>query len=147
MRFSIPQLQVSLSGLGLLCVLAFLAMLSTGCGSGSDLPPLGKVTGVVMLDGKPLADADVTFQPEAEGRASVGTTDSQGRYELVYLNDVEGAITGPNRVLITTFRDAPDDGSTPEVPEKLPARYHSESTVKVDVVEGSNTFDFDLETK
>lgn len=109
-----------------------------------EIATLGRVTGVITLDGQPLADADVTFQPEGEGRAAVGTTDSQGHYELVYLND---AIVGPNLVSVTTFRDAADDGSTPEVPEKLPSRYQSDSSVKVEVEKGSNTFDFDLESK
>lgn len=112
-----------------------------------EIATLGRVTGVITLDGQPLADADVTFQPEGEGRAAAGTTDSQGHYELVYLNDAKGAIVGPNLVSVTTFRDAADDGSTPEVPEKLPSRYQSDSSVKVEVEKGSNTFDFDLESK
>ena len=147
MGFSIHWVRVSSSTLGLLCGLAVLTTSMVGCGSNSEYPPLGSVTGVVTLDGQPLADADVTFQPDGEGRAAIGTTDSQGRYELVYLNDVKGATLGSNLVLITTFRDGSDDGSTPEVPEKLPARYHSASTVKVDVAKGGNTFDFDLESK
>lgn len=125
---------------------ALLTTSLTGCGS-SDHPPLGRVSGVVTLDGQPLADADVTFQPEGAGRASVGTTDAEGQYELVYLNDVDGAIVGSNRVLITTFRDGADDGSTPSVPEKLPKRYHSESEVTVEVAKGSNTFDFELKSE
>ena len=96
------------------------------------------------MDGQPLADADVTFQPEGPGRASVGTTDSQGRYELNYTNDVRGALVGPHRVMITTARDG--DDSVAPTPEKLPDRYHHNSEIKVEVAAGSNTFDFNVES-
>ncbi len=131
----------------LFCLLALLAAPWTGCGGGGDHPPLGQVSGLVTLNGQPLADADVTFQPEGPGRASIGTTDSEGRYELIYLNDVHGALIGPSRVMITTARSGADDGSSPAVPEKLPPRYHEQSTERVEVVAGKNTFDFDLNSE
>lgn len=43
-----------------------------GCGARSDLPELGDVKGVVTLDGKPLANAQIQFVP-ASGRPSSGT--------------------------------------------------------------------------
>ena len=147
MGSSLSNIRIVSQNSGLLFGMTILAVSLAGCGGGADHPPLGKVTGVITLDGHPLADADVTFQPEGEGRAAVGTTDSQGHYELVYLNDEKGATIGTNLVSVTTFRDAADDGSTPEVPEKLPSRYHSDSSVKVEVKKGSNTFDFDLKSK
>jgi hypothetical protein len=124
--------------------LAVLAVTAAGCGSGNH-PPLGRVSGVVTLDGQPLVDADVTFQPEETGRASVGTTDSSGRYELIYFNEVRGALVGKHRVLITTLRDG--DDSSPNIPERLPPRYHRESDTQVEVTKGSNTFNFDLESR
>ena len=62
----------------------------SACGGGSDTPPLGTVTGVVTLDDKPLSDAEVTFQPE-KGRPSLGKTDSEGNYTLVYTASDNGA--------------------------------------------------------
>lgn len=129
----------------LACVAVFGAPLS-GCSKG-DYPPLGSVTGTVTLDGKPLANATVTFQPVGPGRASTGTTDDQGWYELIYLNDVKGALVGPAVVMITTAKSGSDDGTTPSVPERLPKQYHSASTLKAEVVEGKNKFDFPLESK
>ncbi|MCA9089244.1 MAG: carboxypeptidase regulatory-like domain-containing protein [Planctomycetaceae bacterium] len=122
-----------------------LTVFATGCGSGvpSDRPDLATVTGTVTLDGQPLEGADVTFQPES-ARPSVGTTDSSGKYELIYLNDVKGAVVGPNRVMITTRRDGADDDPSSNVPERLPKKYHAESTLSADVEAGSNVFDFDL---
>ena len=131
-----------------LCALTPLVFLEVGCSRNSDYPPLGRVEGVITLDGQPLADADVTFQPEGPGsRASVGTTDAQGRYELVYLNDVRGAMVGPHRVMITTARSGDDNDPSSSVREKLPDRYHRNSDTRVEVVDDKNTFDFALESK
>lgn len=130
----------------LLACVAVLAVPIAGCSKGNQ-PPLGSVTGTVTLDGKPLANADVTFQPVGPGRAAMATTDDQGRYEMTYLNDVKGALVGSTVVMITTAKSGSDDGKTPAVPERLPKRYHKESTLKVEVAEGSNTFNFDLKSK
>lgn len=128
--------------------LALLVITGTGCSSTqSDHPPLGRVEGVVTLDGQPLADADVTFQPEGSGRMSVGTTDAEGRYELTYMNEVRGALIGPHKVIITTARSGADNDPSSAVPEKLPDRYHRNSETRVEVAEGGNTFNFDLESK
>src|SRR5687768_9403934 len=61
----------------------------TGCG-GPEHPDVGRVSGVVTLDGQPLPEATVMFQPE-NGRASVATTDSAGKYSMTYLDGVPGA--------------------------------------------------------
>ena len=44
-------------------LLSLSLLLLSACGGGSDTPPLGTGSGVVTLDDKPLADAEVTFQP------------------------------------------------------------------------------------
>ncbi len=135
-----------LSGVGLILTVS-VSMTIAGCGSGvSDRPDLARVTGTITLDGQPLADANVTFQP-AGARASMGTTDALGKYELTYLNDVKGAVVGPNQVMITTARSGADDDPASAVAEKLPAKYHEQSTMTADVKAGSNVFDYDLTSK
>ena len=67
-----------------------LALCLTGCGS--DGPERGVVTGKVTLNGEPLENADVEFQPE-EGSPSYGMTDRKGWYDLMYTRDKRGAIT------------------------------------------------------
>ena len=71
-----------------------------GCSGGSDVE-LGKVTGLVTMNGEPLADAIVVFKP-AEGNPSTGRTDSNGNYDLTYLGNSPGAIVGKHSVRITT---------------------------------------------
>jgi hypothetical protein len=77
------------------CVLAAFLMLSAGCGGSKTLP----VSGVVTLDGKPLAGAGVLFQPIANGRPASGTTDEDGRFALKTEN-LSGTMPGSYRVAI-----------------------------------------------
>ena len=105
-------------------------------------PELGRVTGTATLDGKPLPNATVEFQPGPGGSPSYGTTDENGRYELSYSVGRPGAMVGKHVVRISTFRqDAPDDeGLRPviEYPELLPPRYNEESELTAEVKPGRN---------
>lgn len=89
----------------LLCATIGLA-LAAGCSKGSkerqfDLTP---VAGVIMLDGKPLADAEVGFYylgaPPEGFAGSTGRTDAQGRYEL-QTGTKKGAVAGQYRVTVS----------------------------------------------
>jgi hypothetical protein len=108
-----------------------------GCGQG-DRPQLGTVQGVVTLDGKPLPNAAVRFLPVVPLRASMSMTDPAGRYELVYIRDIMGAAVGDHRVEITT------EGAGTQ--EKLPAEYHSKTTLTAKVEPGGNEINFDLKS-
>jgi hypothetical protein len=81
-------------------------------GSKAYAPKLAPVTGTVVVDGKPLAGAEVWFHPEqkqqdAKGKefkvsSSFGKTDASGRYELMYDQDHKGAAIGKCRIEIVT---------------------------------------------
>lgn len=127
--------------------LAMLATLHlTGCG-GSDLPELGTVSGLVTLDGAPLTGATVTFAP-AVGRPSQGITGDDGRYALEYTAGHPGALLGKHVVRISTERyvEKPD-GSVEEMKERVPAKYHANSTLEATVAAGVNDLPFALESK
>lgn len=109
-------------------------------GCGSDGPKLHDVSGKITLDGHPLADAEVEFQPAA-GSPSFGKTNASGDYTLAFAPDRPGAIAGEHAVRITTYRRNPEPGSTEIIPERVPAKYNSESTLKASVPEGSYNFD------
>ncbi len=118
-----------------------------GCGESADHPDLGRVTGVVTLDGAPLPGAVVGFQP-VQGRPSSGLTDNEGRYTLLYTADAQGAIIGTHTVSISTERYADQpDGSSQLVPEKIPAKYNKKTTLTQEVKAGSNQFNFELTSK
>jgi hypothetical protein len=106
---------------------------TAGCGGPGNV---GKVSGVVKLDGQPLADALVTFSPtQPGGSSSLGKTDSAGAYTLTYSGNVSGAEIGENLVTISTLTQGT---------EKVPMEYNTKSKLKADVKAGANTFDFDL---
>src|SRR6185369_10317424 len=102
-----------------------------GCGSGQFAP----VSGTVTLDGKPLANAAVNFQPvesKDSGLASAGKTDASGRYSLrVVMNNASGAVVGKHRVSISTLqeedptKDLPPGKQRPKDP--IPARYNTKT--------------------
>ena len=123
---------------------SLLSLLATGCGSGYSL---GTVTGTVTLDGKPLPQATVTFS-RGQGRMSVGTTDEQGRYKLLYTVNQQGAEPGTHTVRITAQIDAVSgEGDLAAVEgrkELLPPRYHDRTELTAEVKPGRNTIDFDL---
>jgi hypothetical protein len=109
----------------------------TGCSDSSDRPDLGYVSGVVTLDGKPLSSASVSFI-QTGFRPSIGNTDSDGRYELIYLRDIKGAPVGKHVVKIKRFP------LNNEPIKQLPRKYNSDSQLTRDVVSGDNEFNFDL---
>lgn len=127
--------------------LTLICLMSASCSSGpSDQPELGEVTGVVTLDGKPLEGVLVQYTPE-EGRGSQSMTDSEGRYELMYVYPTPGAKLGKHTVSIKTPSEDDSDPEAPEVKEVVPERYRIDSELTADVKAGDNQFDFELKSK
>lgn len=127
-----------------LCSVILLCFSTAGCGeeSPSDTPELGSVSGIVTMDGKPLANVVVTFEPES-GKPSFGGTDAEGHYNLVYSKNESGAKIGLNTVRITTPTEGPEDkGKDP-----VPAKFNTKSTLKKEVKAGSNEINFELTSK
>jgi len=121
-----------------------LLLASAGCGRGG--PTLGRVRGTVTLDGRPLPQAQLEFQPqEPGGSPSYGTTDDDGRYTLTFGVDRPGAIVGQHLVRITTFRQlSTEEGGPGVIPERLPPQYNSKSQLVRVVQTGKNPIDFEL---
>jgi len=125
-------------------------LLLAGCGGDPyDIVP---VSGRVTLDGDPVAEANVSFEPIGEGDelalgpGSFGMTDAEGRYTLETVDRRRGAVVGEHRVTISTFRAAPDRSKMEVVrEEEIPARYSGESELTFVVPpEGSAAADFEL---
>ncbi|MFP6677192.1 MAG: Ig-like domain-containing protein [Pirellulaceae bacterium] len=92
-----------------LIAMSFILLLAVGCG-GLDT---AKVSGVITLDGKPLANASVTFSPETVdglSAASNGKTDANGAYSLtVTTTRDEGALIGKHTVTIALIMEESED--------------------------------------
>jgi hypothetical protein len=115
------------------------------CGCGDDRAP-AKVAGTITLDGKPVANATVTFAPNDGGRNSYGYTDSQGRYELRFTGQLKGAVVGTHRVIVQTgeseVSSSSEEGTVAK--ETIPAKYNSETELTATLKSGNNVVNFEL---
>ena len=129
-------------------ILMLVSLVCLGC-DGGDLPDLANVEGIVTLDGQPLPNAVLTFQPESAGRPSFARTDEKGRYELIFTAGNEGATLGKHTVTITTLTDGDPDADPPiaSSPEKLPSQYNSSTELSHEVQPGKNNVDFELSSE
>jgi len=133
-------------------VIATVALIAihSGCGpSQPPLPDLAPVSGLVTLDGVPVANALVYFRPTGEGQPSVGRTSDSGRYQLEYRDDVPGAVVGDHTVQIRTGGETLDESGEviDEKPERIPARYNSQSKLRETVSTGENEISFELTSR
>ena len=122
------------------CLAAAFLILLCGCGGG---PDVGYVTGKVTLNGQPLANAEVEFQPVNNQRPSTGNTNNEGVYELSYTAQQKGALVGEHIVRITIGEEDEDEGVSKAVVE-IPAKYNSHSELKRTVKPGTQNMDFEL---
>jgi hypothetical protein len=117
-------------------------MTAVGCFGGSSDPDTGKVTGKVIVDGKPGSGLQVIFNPAQGGRTSSGTTNENGEYTLVYSPETLGALIGQHKVTVSAAEppiDAPTDRKRLES-TGFPKKY-AENPKQVEVKAGSNTID------
>ncbi len=124
---------------GVCLVFAFVCVFTVGCGSGGDL---ATVQGTVTVDGTPLANASVEFQPQGDGGSpSYGTTDSEGNFELMFTFSKAGATPGKHTVRVTPGVDE-DDEDAEEIEEGDPGYYLHET--EAEVTDGKNVIPLDF---
>ncbi len=132
-RYRYVSLAVSLSTLFVCLMVVY--------GHDDGRPVRVSVSGQVRLDGKPLMRGLVVFVP-AQGRASTGSLDEQGRYVLTCFDGRDGAMPGQFRVEI-----APDGVPLEGEPAWLvPSRYSrcETSGLTADIPGATSDADFDL---
>jgi hypothetical protein len=138
-----------------LSLVALVAVFASGCGESSNLLP---ATGTITYQGKPLANATVTFIPE-KGDMSTGTTDASGKYEMK-TRGKPGANPGKNMVSVTKqdlqgvntsmtaedMKNMASKGASFTPKNLVPIKYSNpmQSGLTADVQSGKSTFDFAL---
>lgn len=134
-----------------------------GCGGGASLPEgeTGTVSGIVKLDGTPVAKGTgISFMRDSDGALATGICDSAGGYALQMkggLSIVAGtyhiAVTAPNPTAGLTEEQAMELSMAGKLPKEsdspIPERYRNltESTIIFEVKPGSNTFDLDMKSE
>jgi hypothetical protein len=122
------------------CVISFV-----GCGGGGKPgPKLYHVAGVVNFTGAPLKEGDMVVR-SADGKHAAGATISDGKFQF-------DAPAGASIVEIKAMRDIPgefrEENPGEKVPVKeqyIPAKYNSESTLKLEIKGDVKDVKFDLE--
>jgi len=160
-------------GVARMLVVALCGGFVSGCGRSG--PAVAYVQGVVLLDGKPVAEATVGFSPVDGGRPAVGSTDDAGRFTLtstgggrvaagaavgkyvvVISKHVVETVTGPGSA--SPEADRPPESwpayeqsppKPPKVTYVIPASYGDAaiSGLTAEVVPGNNEFRFELESE
>ena len=103
-----------------------LSMLMVGCGGGGPpLPKLAEATGTVLMKGAPLEGARVQFIPTT-GASSVGMTDAQGKFTLMYNGKTPGVVPGNNIIKISKMTGEAGD-------ELVPAKYNASTKLYLEV--------------
>jgi hypothetical protein len=131
---------MSRAALGLAVVLA-----AAGCGGDT----MGRVSGTVTYQGRPVTQGIVQFIP-ASGPMAAGGLDAQGRFRLTTRTPGDGALAGHHTVCVIPFYPAASDmpdGAPPPDPKDIPKRYRAAATTTLaaDVVAGRlNEVTFEL---
>jgi hypothetical protein len=153
------------------CLLALCAglVVLTGCGKSTRTGaiPVVPVNGTVTYQGKPVAEADITFYPKEQNiPSSFGRTDDKGAYSLTTYSSNDGSPAGWKLISITKVKapvttesvasiDSPEyvppppNGFPSVAPPKpeIPAKYASQETSGLTAniqADGTNTVDFEL---
>jgi len=137
---------------------ACLVLVASGCGGSK--PATAPVSGTVLLDGKPVADAAVLFEPAEGGVPARGSTDATGQFTLSTFARGDGALPGRHRVAISKMimegikADAfglEDSSAAPASPPKsaIPRRYADPATSSLEatVEPGGANVEFSLESR
>ena len=134
--------------LGFVFVLLLVAL--QGCGGRAYAP----VSGTVTMDGKPVAGANVNFNPIAEpgskdaGESGGAKTNEKGEYSLQTYTQKgikDGAQVGKHKVFIT-LQKSKGEGDRSITWETLPKKYNENSELTAEVHSGEDKKDFELKS-
>jgi hypothetical protein len=123
----------------LLSLTVLIGLFTSGCGSNSQMPPTFPVRGTVMVDGKPLAEGAISFDP-ADGQGGVyGGPIRDGQYAV----DVS---VGPKRVSILGMKQLGEIGpdGKPMASQFLPRRYNAATELTASIEPQDNDLPFEL---
>lgn len=130
---------------------ATLILLSiAGCGRG---PDRGTVSGIVTLDGQPIADVFVVLQPEGHRAPQArGISNEAGEFVLHADDGSDGIVVGRYRVTVVDMQSAPTPaGKEDDVPEtmqkppnRIPVSYHRGDKTPLEIDVSADALELDV---
>jgi len=126
-------------------LLILVSIVLGGCTRG---PATGTVNGEVTLDGQPLTKGHVEFSPiDGQGQTG-GALIERGKFSAqIPVAKMKVALHSPKVVGKRKAYDTPESPWEDEVAEALPARYHINSDLTLDVKSGVQAVKYELKSK
>ena len=126
--------------------IALLASLATSAGcSASKLTP---VTGLVTLDGQPLAEGTIHFAPAKGDASTQAAVIKAGSFSTELHNtNYKVQIFAPKPAKVVAKLDENGPGGGPRVEELLPPRYNIQSELTLQVSGPTKAANFELKSK
>ena len=93
---------------------ASVVLVMSGCGGGAgpdERPARVAVSGTVLLEGKAVEGATVTFRSVSKGPGAIGKTDATGRFVLSTYESGDGAVPGKYNVGVSKIVDEEEEGT------------------------------------
>lgn len=125
---------------------ACLALLWPYAGGGDGRPQRVPVSGVVLVDGKPLKHGVVQFAP-AGARPSTGWLDSQGRFTLASYQPGDGVTLGHHKVRVDASESIGEDARKWHAPKRYASLSTSGLEVQIDGPRDDVTLELSWEGK
>src|SRR5687768_3084487 len=112
---------------------ALLVALAVGCGGPSD----GVVSGTVTVDGEPLKDGLIRFEPTDPNARPVDATIADGKYTATLAPGEAKVSIWANKVVgKTKMYDTPDSPTVDKVVELIDPQFNDATTLRLTVTAG-----------
>ncbi len=121
------------------CCVGLLTVGLTGCGgSAAPAKPMGKLTGMLLIDGKPPGgECELNFFDASKGAGGLARTNAEGAFTMT-----DGMPTGSYKVYVTPKEPEPTEPGVarPKPATAIPRKYQSVDTTDLvaEVKEGDN---------
>lgn len=131
--------------------LILLPLVVGAVGCGGDHVQRSAVKGEVLLDGKPVAQGRILFEPTGETKGpAAGASITNGNFEI---SAEQGVVVGRNLVRINAnkptgrkIKSSVSNDMLDETVEGIPEKYNTRSTLEKEIETGVNELSFDLES-
>jgi hypothetical protein len=124
------------------CIALFIAL---GCGPADGLVDIG---GTVKLDGKPIDNGSISFEPVDGKSPTAGATIASGAYKVrVSSGKMKVKISAAKVVGKRKAYDTPDSPQVDVTEDAVPPKYNIATELTSDISKPTNNLDFDLKGK